>query len=309
MNKIRLLLTVFLISAVVGSYGQDGESEILEGWFAGGGASFNVTQTALSNWNAGGVSSLSGVINGNLFGNYKKGKQKWDNRLIAEYGLQYLAEDEFAPRKFADLIDITSNYGYSFKEDWYASLLFNFKSQFIDGFNYSFDAMNNEIETRTSSLFAPAYILVAPGVEYKPNNNFNMLVSPATSKFTIVADEVFRNQPGGAFGVDSGDVVRGEFGASVLVNYQRPLTETINFTTNLGVFSNYLENPERVDVDWKVGITASLWKVISLSLNTHLIYDWDVAIINDEGIAENGKVQFKEVLGIGIGYTFDNLKK
>ena len=73
------------------------------------------------------------------------------------------------------------------------------------------------------------------------------------------------------------------------------------------MFSNYIENPENVDINWDLLILMKVNKFITASINTNLIYDDDVNITRDkngDGINEiNGpRTQFKEIIGIGFSY-------
>jgi hypothetical protein len=45
-------------------------------------------------------------------------------------------------------------------------------------------------------------------------------------------------------------------------------------------------------------------KVLSASVNTTLKYDDDVKIVNEDGTTGGPKVQFKEMIGVGIAYNF-----
>jgi len=76
----------------------------------------------------------------------------------------------------------------------------------------------------------------------------------------------------------------------------------------LNLFSNYLENPQNVDVDWETLITWKLLKFFTINFNTQLLYDDDTKTIeidnNGNQIQHGPKVQFKEILGIGFNYSF-----
>ena len=83
--------------------------------------------------------------------------------------------------------------------------------------------------------------------------------------------------------------------------------KNIKLTSSLGMFSNYIENPENVDINWDLLILMKVNKFITASINTNLIYDDDVNITRDkngDGINEiNGpRTQFKEIIGIGFSY-------
>ena len=57
-------------------------------------------------------------------------------------------------------------------------------------------------------------------------------------------------------------------------------------------------------MNWDVLINMKINKYLNATLNTTLKYDNDVKTINDEGEKHGAKVQFKEVLGIGVAYNF-----
>ena len=57
-------------------------------------------------------------------------------------------------------------------------------------------------------------------------------------------------------------------------------------------------------VNWDVLISMKINKVLSATLNMTLKYDNDVKTFNDEGVERGPKVQFKEILGIGLAYNF-----
>ena len=74
------------------------------------------------------------------------------------------------------------------------------------------------------------------------------------------------------------------------------------------MFSNYLNNPQNIDVNWETLIQFKVNKYISATLSTHLIYDddIDIAVFDDAGeqTGKGPRLQFKEVLGIGFAYKF-----
>ena len=79
--------------------------------------------------------------------------------------------------------------------------------------------------------------------------------------------------------------------------------------SKLELFTNYLQNPISVDVNWELLLAFKVNKFISASLSTQLIYDNDILIDKDndgDGITDvrEAAIQFKEVFGIGLAYTF-----
>ena len=75
------------------------------------------------------------------------------------------------------------------------------------------------------------------------------------------------------------------------------------FNTKLEAFSDYLKNPERIDIDWQTGIAMKVNKWLSTNITTHLIYDDDVMITDNKG-KKGPRTQFKEVLSVGVSFLF-----
>jgi len=213
-------------------------------------------------------------------------------------------------RKTDDKIDFLSKYGReAFKNVYYAALL-NFKTQMTPGYNY--DAVPKE---RISDLFAPAYVLLALGMDYKPNAYFSAFLAPVTAKFTIVNDDVL--SAAGAYGVEPGKKSKSEMGGYLRVIYSRgdftsELMKNISFTTKIDLFSNYADNPQNIDVSWETLLAMKVNKYISVNLNTHLLYDDNIKVpfdldengTIDAGEAVGSKIQFKEIFGVGFSYKF-----
>jgi len=278
------------------------------GWKTGGVFTATVAQTSLTNWVAGGQNSLSvnGLFSG--FANYKKGKSIWGNSLDIGYGLMKQGKDaDF--QKTDDKIDILSQYGREAFKNFYYSALMNFKTQMTPGYNYPDDT------TKISDLFAPAYLTIALGLDFKPDPYFSAFIAPVTEKFTFVTDQLLADQ--GAFGVKPGQTSRSEFGGYIRAIYSRndfknEFLKNVSFTTKIDLFSNYAENPQNIDVSWETLIAMKVNKYISFNFNTHLIYDDNIQVPFDKdenGNIETGEsvrslVQFKEIFGVGLSYKF-----
>jgi hypothetical protein len=263
-------------------------------WKRGGSYSISFTQVSLSNWAAGGQSSVSGVTQLKMFANYKKANISWDNKFDLGYGLSYIKDMEL--QKIEDIIDMQSKLGIQSSNKWYYTVLGSFKTQLSPGYS---DKANT---AKASNLFAPAYLNLSVGMDYKPNDKFTLFLSPLSGKMTIVTDKDLD----GKFGVDQGKTSRMELGASMRSNFKTQVVKNVNLDTDLGLFANYLKNPEKVDVDWKLGIVMGINKFLSVRLHTHLIYDYDVKfpVKNSTTGETKDMVQFKEILGIGLNFTF-----
>ena len=321
MKQIFILLTG--IALCYSSLGQTttGEDKLrtqakdtVDGWKKGCIIGLNFSQASFSNWAAGGQNSMAfnGLVS--IFANYKKGKSTWDNQLDVGYGLLQQGKNGKAI-KTDDKIDLSSKYGKAASKNWYYAGLVNFKTQMAPGYNYPNDSVV------ISDLFAPAYLIAALGMDYKPDSHFSAFIAPLTCKTTIVNNTLLANA--GAFGVDAaiydntgalitqGKRSRNEFGGYVKLVYKNTFfkDESVSLLTKLDLFSNYLHNPQNIDVSWETIIGFKVNKFISATFTAHLLYDNDIDIAvdtNNDGITDamGPRTQFKEVLAIGIMYKF-----
>jgi hypothetical protein len=156
------------------------------GWHKSGVFSLNMAQASFTNWAAGGQNSvaLNGLIN--LAANLKNEKSAWDNALTIGYGKMLQKGNDLGWVKTDDRIDFQSKYGQKASEKWFYSGLMSFRTQMDNGYNYP------DTENKISDLLSPAYLLFSLGMDYKPNPQFSMFLSPLTSKNTIVMDERFQ---------------------------------------------------------------------------------------------------------------------
>jgi hypothetical protein len=266
-------------------------------WKTGGLFNLTFNQAELSNWAAGGdKSAISLNTQLNLFAYYTDGRRSWDNFLLGAYGLT--STTSLGTRKTDDRFDITSRYGYDLGKKWYLSVLFDFRSQFGPGYNYT----SSNTKQLTSDLLAPAYALLSIGMNYKPNNNFSVFLSPITARELIVKNDSLAAQ--GAYGVDSGKTSRFEFGAYVSVNYSSNLSKTAAYVGRLDLFSDYLSNPQNIAVYMTNVLNVKVTSVISMNLNVTLIYDDRIKSVKADGSFGGPALQLQEVLGIGVAYKF-----
>lgn len=260
-------------------------------WNTGGLFSLNVSQGSLSNWAAGGDKfSLSLNLYSNLHAYYKKDRHSWDNSL--DIFLGYVNTTSLGARKNDDRIDVLSKYGYALNPKLNLSGLVNFRSQFFDGFTYP----NDTTKTFSSTAFAPAYILVSPGLDYKPVSNFSMFLSPFTSRWVIVTNSVLNSQ--GLYGVEPGKKSLNELGAYATFNYFTDATKPISYKGRLDVFSNYKNNPQNMDIFMTNLLAFRISKVLSATWSLDIIYDDDVRLFGKNFNAAG--TQFKSLFGIGF---------
>ena len=263
-------------------------------WRKGGMYGINVSQGSLSNWAAGGDDfslSVNSILN--LFAFYKKDKHSWDNTL--DFNLGYVNTTSLGSRKNDDRIDILSKYGYALNPKLNLAGLVNFRSQLFKGYTYS-----DDVKTLSSAFLSPAYILVSPGLDFKPNADLSIFVSPITARWTIVKDDSLSAQ--GLYGVEPGKHSNGEFGAFATINYLKEFNKNLSFKSRLDLFSNYKRKPQNIDLYFTNVLNIKLTRLLSVTWSVDMIYDDDVRLFgkNNTGAA----LQLKSLVGIGLSANF-----
>lgn len=293
---MRLFYVSLLALGSLTTLAQDEPAE--KKWKFGGLYSFTTTQTSLTNWNAGGTNSvnMSGLLRQSA--DYNGSSWQWANTLDANYAVNFQGASMI---KTGDKLELTSRLDRNLHPEgnWSTSLFANFRTQFADGFKEA-----DDVEP-ISRFMAPGYLTAGLGFTYK-KDGLELYLSPVTMKQTYVMDDSLSAD--GAFGVDAGETVRTELGAYLNATYTKNLREGVDLTSNLNLFSNYLDRPQNIDVNWETLLLVKVWGPLSMSFQLHLIYDDDILVQNP--LTDGGSdyqspgLQLKEVLGVGISYAF-----
>ncbi len=295
-------------------------------------------QTSLTNWAAGGDNTvtLAAFIDGNA--NYKREKLFWNNRLQLDYGFVYASSKPIL-QKSDDRIYLESKFGYK-NENWknfFFSANYDFKSQFTTGYDYptptapdggKLDDLDRgeqislwkDARIVKSGFLAPAYTNLALGIDLKPLKWLSLNIAPLTGGFVIVRNEELRKNYGMELKDEYKDVAaadilgsmykgaRFEFGAQIKADVAVKVNDNFAYTSQLVLFSNYLDHPENIRVNWDNRFDWKLAKYFSLTLTTNMIYDDKVMIFNEKDGLTRQRVQFKESLLFGFTYTIASKK-
>jgi hypothetical protein len=261
-------------------------------WKTGGMGTLTFSQVSFYQWASGGENSYSGNGFLSLFANYKKENISWDNNLGLGYGI---IKQGKLTKKSDDRIDLSSQFGMKASDKWNYSAMAGFKTQFAKGYNYPDDS------TKISDFLSPGYLTVSLGMDYKPNDKFNVFLSPLTGKMTFVIDDTLSSH--GAFGVDPGKKFRAEFGGYAKVVYKQPIMKNVDMMAKIDLFSNYLKNPGNVDVNAEFLIVMKINEYLAATFNALMIYDDDVKLLQTDKTIGPG-LQVKEVFGVGLSYKF-----
>lgn len=298
-----ILLIIFIFSALFSM----AQTDTVKYWKIENKASLNFSQSYFSNWSAGGENTLASTGKYTTNVNYAKKKHKWDNWLDLALGYSLIGDNK--AMKTDDKIEFISSYGYDIHDKLYATLLLTFKSQFAKGYKYKEDST-----TFISKFMAPGSIDIGPGIEWKPNDYFMVNFSPVTAKWIIVNDQRLADE--GSFGLDpaikdtNGVIiehakkVKTMFGAKTMIVLKYEIFKNVDFNTKLELFSNYLDNPQNIDINWQTGITMKVNSWLNVNITTELIYDDDVIFKDINGDPIGPKTQFNENMQIGLAVTF-----
>lgn len=273
---------------------------------------FDISQIAFLNWNAGGNSSVSGLLKGNFVREYTTDNVKWVNELVVKYGVN--KQDGIELRKTDDAFQFSSTFGHRkhVASNWYHSAKFNFNTQFTSGYSYP------NTEKAISKPLAPAYIFTGVGAEYSNKEELiTVYLSPLTQKTTLVLDQKLANE--GAFGVEkavydenqelirNGKKSRTELGVLVSASHKKEVWENITLENRLSLYSDYINNFGNIDVDWQLQMNLIVNSHVRANIGLNLIYDDDIKAkeeVDGTLVTVGPKVQIKQVLGLGLVYNF-----
>ncbi len=258
------------------------------GWKKGANLSLGIAQGNSSNWAAGAEQSSMAInANVNLFATYKTEKTRWINNLDLFYALQRTTSQ--GTRKTDDRIDYYTKWTRTLSKKWGFGVVGNFRTQFNEGYDYG----KTPYEL-TSAFFAPAYITVAPGFDWTPADYFNVFLSPISGRWTVVTKDNLQER----YGLDPGQSTRFEAGAYLSAIFKKDIMKNVNLRSRLDLYSNYLSNPQNVDIFWTNVLTLKVNKWLGVTYNFDLIYDDDVRLFGENSNAP--RTQIKSLLSVGL---------
>lgn len=268
-------------------------------------SSYSLNQNHLSNWARGGESSVISMIDVSAKAEYnnKEDKRKWTNTGRLKYGTTWTDAHGF--RTNTDVIEANSQYNSAILEKLDFSSGIYFRTQAAKGYNYPNDSVV------ISQFLNPGTFTISSGIEYKPNSNTSINFSPISYKNTFVLDTIKINQT--AHGIDNDKKARQEMGGQLVVKNTATFFEDMKIENTLRLFSNYLEKPQNVDVDWEMSIEKQISWYFKIRLYFHLIYDDNVqfpvldaneepVLLPDGSEKKVPKVQINQLLGLTLSF-------
>ena len=264
-------------------------------------------QTYLSNWSKGGENSLSSMfdISGTATYTNRDAKTQWINEARLKYGT--LITEEHGLRKNTDQFELNSQMNKNARGKFDLSAVFYMKNQIARGYSYPNDSVV------VSKFLNPATLTVGLGVDYKPFKHTSINLAPLSYKNTFVLDTAQIDQT--KHGIPEEKRAKQEMGTQVLIKNRISPMEDMTIFNSVRLFSNYLNKPQNIDVDWEMVLDQKISWFFTVRLNLHLIYDDDVRFpvydSNDQPVLlpdgtekKSPKAQFKEFVGLSLLVKF-----
>jgi hypothetical protein len=269
--------------------------------------SYLLSQGVVTNWAKGGDDNIASILDVTSYLNYNNKVTRVNSATTLRFALGLQASGKpWNINKNLDFLEINSKIGHKAFGKFDLTGLFQFKTQFLPGYNYPNDSV------KVSKFFNPASVIVGYGLDYKPDKNTSISFSPLSYKGTFVPDTSINQTK---FGIPADQRSKNELGAYLTINSKLTLFDKVNMINKLQLFSNFLSKPQNVDVDWEMITTVSLNWFTDLKVNLHLIYDdnTELPVFDSEGNPVMGSdgiqkkapmIQFKEYLGLSFVFKF-----
>ena len=271
---------------------------VLPPWTLRGNGSLGFTQTSLSNWAKGGESSLLLLAIGKYNANYSKDKVKWENGAEFRYGITQSKTTGL--EKNDDKIEFQSRFGYQAFKKWYYSVESDFRTQIANGYAYP-----NKVNP-ISAFMAPGYLTTSIGLDYKPNKDFSLFLSPITSKTTYIRDTMLISPL--KYGFPPGAKKLWEPGLIIKSNWHLKISDNITYDTKGEFFDNYKDFFQKISAEWDQTLIMQVNRFINVRVMTMMIYDYNTKfpVVNASGtvIGQKPKLQFEELFTLGLVYKF-----
>jgi len=261
-----------------------------------------MSQGKLANWASGGENSLSLLSNIRYYWNYNRNKTSWENWMHYRFGFMKNGGEDI--RKNEDRFELNSKVGQKAFKHWYYTAQFNILTQLFNSYEYPKDKERQLV----ANFMSPGYFTLSLGMDYKPNHNFSLVISPIAGKWNFVRDTAKISAK--RYGIsEAGKRYKREAGAQLnLMSKMNNLFKILNINNELKVFMSYekkdkylnlgKENEKKkripLTANWKMTLNFKINYFMSASVYTETIYDENYS----------RKLQFKENLNLGVKFRF-----
>jgi len=269
-------------------------------WTLSGKTNLGLSQTGITKWKSGGESSFSFLFTFYGKADYVKDKVTWNNSFNMYDG--WIKPGGEHIQKNEDEIDLISRIGYKAAKSWKYSAEGSFKSQLFNSYNYP------DREDVISKFISPVYVNLKLGMDFNPNKDLSLLISPLSFKMIYVNDSSEVDVTD--YGIDEGKKTYWQPGFNLDFAWNKKISDDISYSTKYNLFFNYLDPTDDIpDMDWQSILTIQVNTFISVTTRIHLIYDNDVQF--KVGEEEDGTAimdtrwQMKDILSVGFIYNMN----
>lgn len=196
-----------------------------------------------------------------------------------------------------ELFQYNLKFGFKALRHWYYSLTALFKTQFLHSYP-------SDSEVRTASFLSPGTLNVGAGMTYnyeKPNKRllFSASISPISYNLRTCIDRYVDHAQ---LGMDPNQHLKNEYGSNAEVNFYWAFRENLSYKTRLFLFTDY----KNFTGDWENTFNFQWTKLFSTQIYLYFRYD----SATDPSVAPKWKKwMLKEILSVGLSYTFSTKKK
>jgi len=265
------------------------------------------SQTGLFNWVKGGESSLTSLFDITGYADYENKQKKLSSNNFVRLKLGFIASGDNPIRKNTDILETSTKINHKAFGKFDFSTIMLFKTQLLNGYNYPNDSVP------VSKILNPAIMTLGLGFDYKPNAQTSINFSPLSYKLTFVTDTANINQT--KYGIPKDKKAMHEPGINFMISNTWKPNQTFAVTNRLQLFSNYIDKPQNIDIDWELTMTTKLNRFAELKLNTHLIFSDNIKtkvldkdknpVLNPDGTEKKtARIQFKEMIGLSLAFVF-----
>jgi len=248
------------------------------GWYTGAFGSLGANLLGRNNWfNAGDLrDSRATTITGtfNAFGHKIDEKYFWRNNAGLNLGWQQLRlkngdDADFEP--IADVLNITSLFGYNFRPKLALSALGEYRTSVIRQFN------------------DPGYLDIGVGVTYTPIKNMVLVFHPINYNYIFSKDDT-QFTP--------------SLGCKVVGDYSTAIVQGLNWRTNLSGFVSYKNNsPSLHNGTWTNWLGFNVYKGIGVGIEFGLRYaQQENFVLREQTDNRVGVDAFQNYYTIGLSY-------
>jgi hypothetical protein len=286
-------------------------------WKRGGGLGFDLSGLGIQNPRVGAGLNRIGIGGLGTYSADKKGaKNYWENGISLQLGVLRVGGKGNNVQKGIDVLRGQSKVGHAITSSGkiYASAIFIGTTSILKTYEGNLLGSNDGTKGKglVSKLFSPTQLQFHPGIEWRPNDHFGVLLSPVGFNGIFVPDQKIAEL--NIHGNELGKKNRIEIVPALQANYKNKfLNEKVAFTSSLNLTTNYLKNPFVITAlnFWQNNLSIALGKGLSLDLLGELAYNHYKPVVkdtNNDGKYDPGTISAPDKDGQLPKTTGDKLK-